>query len=511
MSAEPPFEQFTARGRSPLGWLAAEPGQREGLALGLLLAVLACLPVLVATYPQMVDYPAHLARYHVMLERANSPFLQRYYGFEWHWVGNLGADLLIRPLAALFGLEAAGRIIATLIPLLTGLGIVTVEWTLRKRIGIGTLLAMAFIWSPALLLGFLNFGLSLAFALFAFALWVRLEGRKWRAALFVPLGLAVWLCHLSGWGALGVMVFGHEWSRAKSWHAFVAPWPLMLPILIMAWGVIAAGGASADGEPLVTYGPMPWVYKWAIWKQAMRDSLHWLDTWSVAGVGAVLGLSLAASLALRRFRDRFDGRLGWGAVIMLVLSIALPRHIVGGDYVDARLISTGLMVGCIALAWRAPRWIFWLVPLLFLSRLALTTERWERESRETTRLLAMIDHLPQGARVASLVVTERYIWGYNTQEHIGGYAVVRKDALANMHFALPGVHMLTLREGGPLFRDPWHRILHPHGAPLDLATYAPARDADWLWYVGRQEPGRLPPGAEVVRRAPRTLLARLKR
>ena len=34
-----------------------------------------------AAYPQMVDYPAHLARMHIMLNRDSSPFLQEYYGF----------------------------------------------------------------------------------------------------------------------------------------------------------------------------------------------------------------------------------------------------------------------------------------------------------------------------------------------------------------------------------------------------------------------------------------------
>ena len=122
MSAEPPHEQFSKRGGVSAGWLTTEPGPRESLVFGLLLVLLSILPVLVAVYPQMVDYPAHLARFHVMLERDHSPFLQQYYGFKWRWMGNLGADLLVKPLAALFPLELAGRIIAGLIPLLTGLG-----------------------------------------------------------------------------------------------------------------------------------------------------------------------------------------------------------------------------------------------------------------------------------------------------------------------------------------------------------------------------------------------------
>ncbi len=493
MSAEPPFEQFNTRGRSLGRWLASEPTPREGWLLGVMLALVACLPVVLATYPQMVDYPAHMARYHVMLSRDQSPFLQRYYGFEWRWMGNLGADLLIRPLTALVPLELAGRIIAGAIPLLTGLAILSVEWVLRRRIGLGAMLAFAFIWSPALLLGFLNFGLSLALALFAFALWVRLEDWKWRPWLFMPISAAIYLCHVSGWGVLGIMVFGYEWQRTKGIEAFLRPLPLAVPMI----GLLAFGGS----KELASYGPHADFYKWAIWKQAMRGSIEWLDyasLWLIAGV-------LLGSIAMRRF----DGRLGWAAAIMLLLSLVLPRHIFGGDLVDARMISSGLLVGCLATDWRAPRWLVLLAPLLFLGRLALTTDDWVRESQHTTELLGALEHLPEGAKVASVVVTERRKWGYNTQEHVGAWSVVRLDALNNSNFALPKVHMLTIREGGDRFRDPYHRLLHRRGAPINLSDYAPARSADWLWYIGGEEPVALPAGAVIEWRGKGWLLARL--
>lgn len=492
MSAELTFAQFAPR-RTGLGGLLAAPTVREGLLLGLALAVLACLPVLVAAYPQMVDYPAHLARYYVMLERGDNAFLQRYYDFDWKWSGNLGADLLVQPLVPLFGLEAAGRIIAGLVPLLTALGILTVEWTLRRRIGLGSLLALCFVWSPSLILGFLNFGLAQAAALFAFAAWVRLEGKAWRPLLFVPVGVLVWLLHVSGWGMLGILVFGYEWHRHKGLAAFLAPWPLFLPFLSLVLG--------DNPSSLPSYGPRVWVYKLAIWKQAMRDGVYWIDHASLLVIAAVL----AGSLLLRRI----DGRLGWAAVILLLGSIAVPRHIFGGDLADARMIYSGLLVGCLALSWQVPRVVLWLAPALFLGRLAITTDNWQRGSAETERLLAAVDHLPQGARVANLVVTNSGVWGYNAQEHIGGYAVLRKNVLINAHFAVPGVHMIRPREGGPGFRDPSQRMLWRQGKPIDLSDWAPAKGMDWLWYVGQREPDALPAGAVVVYRAPGTLVARL--
>ena len=67
-----------------------------------------------------------------------------------------------------------------------------------------------------------------------------------------------------------------------------------------------------------------------------------------------------------------------------------------------------------------------------------------------------------------------------------------RDALVNAHFAIPGVHMLRLREGGPGFVDPSQRIIHWKGQKIDLSAFAPAKQADYLWYFGR-----LPPASEM--------------
>ena len=477
---------------TPRAWLRAEPGPTEFLWLGLFLALLSALPVIVATYPQMVDYPAHLARMHIMLTRDGSPFLQEYYGFSWRWMGNLGADILVWPLTWFVSLETAGRIMAGLIPPLTAMSILAAEWAVRRRIGMASMLAFAFVWSPSAILGFLNFGLAQAAALFAFALWVMLDGKPWRAPLFIPIGIFVWLGHVSGWGILGILVFGYEWSKDKSWRAFLAPWPLFFPFLSLVLG-------DNPGKP-PSYGPAPQLYKWAIWKQAMRGTFQWVD---YAMTIAVV-LLMAASL----FFKKWDGKLGWAAIMMLVSSLVLPRHIFGGDLVDARMISAGLMVGCLCLSWRAPRWVVLLIPAVFLFRLGYTTIDWERDSRETAQALTALDGLPRGAKVASYVVTERREWGFNGKEHICGYAVVRLDAFTNCNFALPGIHMMTINGGGPFFRDPFHRLNHRTGRKIDISDYSPAMYTDYLWYVGQTMPVKIPEGYVVERSGRTWFLAR---
>ncbi|MCB2061559.1 MAG: hypothetical protein R3E09_05490 [Novosphingobium sp.] len=471
--------------------VARTPG--FALVFGIALALLSGLPFLVAVHPQLTDYASHLARYHVMLDGGHSPYLARYYDFEWRWNGNLGADLLMWPLGRLLGVETAGWLMGFVLPPLTGFGLLTVEWVLRRRIGIGSLLAFALIWSPAMGMGFYNFCLALALALFAFAAWVRLETWRWRWLVFLPAGAIVWLCHVAGWGVLGVLVFGYEWQRRKSASAFLAPWPLALPILPL----LLAGGAKGG----LSYGRDVVFYKIGIWLKAMREQSMQLDLASLAILAGVLLVALLAR--------RIDGRLGWAALIFAVLTIVMPRHLGGGDYADWRLIAVALMIGCLAIDWPAPRWVLLAASALFLVRLGVTSVSWHEQSRELEVALEALDQVPRGARVAGAVVVEASHWGINPFEHAPSYATVRRDALVNSHFAVPGIHMLRLKEGGKGFVDPSQRIYRLPGEPIDLAAFVPAHHADYLWYFGKEKPARMPKGAQVLFRTPNSFLARL--
>jgi hypothetical protein len=365
---------------------------------------------------------------------------------------------------------------------------------LRRRIGIGAMLAFAFIWSPAMAMGFYNFCLSLALALLSFALWVKLDAWPRRWALFVPIGLAIWLCHASGWGVLGVLVFGYEWHKRKGIAAVIATWSLAFPVI----PTLLSGAAKAG---VAYYGHRVGLFKYAIWLQAMRDQSFLLD---IASLLFILLVLLAAAIA-----RKIDGRLGWATLILLVLTLAMPRHFGGGDYADYRLIAVALMVGCMSIDWQAPRWLFWLAPVLFLVRLDLTSAAWEVHGRELREILKALDYMPEGAKVAAAVVVEVQSWPLNPLEHAPSYATIRRNALVNSHFAIPGVHMLSVKEGGPGFVDPSHRVTHWRGRPIDLQNFGPAKHADYLWYIGKEGPTTLPPGTKVIYANRLSFLAKL--
>ncbi|MEZ5891505.1 MAG: hypothetical protein R3D52_15420 [Xanthobacteraceae bacterium] len=460
---------------------------------GIALALLSCLPFLVANKPQQGDWPSHLARYHVMLERDGNAFLEKYYGFEWIWTGNLGVDMLMVPLGRLMGVEPAAWLIYFLLPPLTGLAILSVEWALRGRIGVGSLLAMTFIWSPSMLMGFANYSLAVALALFAFAAWVKLEGKRWRAPLFIALGWIVWLSHSAGWGALGVMVFGYEWHRQKSWRSFLAPWPLFFPFLAMV------GAPGIEGS--FNYGGDALTYKLAIWLKALSDQSMYLDMLSLLLVVMLIGFAVHAG--------KLDGRIGWAALLIAVLTIAVPRHLGGGDYADRRLIPIALMLGCLAINRRATGYLLILAPLLFLGRLGVTTATWHKESAQLDRALVALEHIPEGARVAGAWSYFVGRWGPDAFAHAPSYSTIYRDALVNTHFALEGVHMLTIRGTDAPFSDPTQRVHTDLGEAVDLSDFAPAKEADYLWYFGDEPVSALPPGAKVLHRSDKSLLAKL--
>ncbi len=478
--------------------MKAQGGAHRLPLWALALALISALPVLVARYPQMTDYPAHLATWHVWIEAGRNAAIDRAYAIDWHWIPNLGSELMVRPLAALFGLELAGRIIAALAPALCALSFVATEWALRRRIGVGSLLAMATVWSPALLMGFLNFALGLALAFLLFGLWVRCEGKAWRHWLFLALAPLVWLCHLTGWGVLGVLVYGYEWQKRGLLRAIPATWPLWPPALLTLLSGTGTKGASVYGDGVL-------IDKLSNWIMGLRDQSAMLD---VATVALLIALPLIAW-----GRGRVDGRIGRAALIFAALTFIMPRFLGGGDFADYRLVPVALACGLLAIDWQMPRnmarlWLA-LAALPFLLRLGVTTMAWREDSQATAEMLEVLDHVPQGAVVAGAYGEAPFAWAQPSFGHVFAYATIRRDALTNSDFAISGVHMLRHKDADPRFVDPSQRVLLLEDTAPDLSNFTPAAKADYLWYVGVAPLKGPPPGATELFRNRQTILLRL--
>ena len=441
----------------------------------------------------MTDYPAHLARYHVMLNAAN-PVLAQNYTFEWAWSGNLGVDVLIRVLGPILGLETAGRVTAAAIPMITAAAIFRLEWVLRGRLGAGSLLALPTVWSPSLLLGFTNFSLSVGLALFALSWWIVRSREGLSLAVFVTVGLIVFLCHASGWGILSICVFGYEAAvRRKFWPAVLATWTMWPPLALLGFHHAGSGG-------LLDYGASPVSSKLDNWLRPLAAYHGGQDVLTTL----VLLMSVVAAAATRRF----DPRIGWSALLLAMLTFVIPRHFGGGDFADYRLTTPSLMLACLAIDLPLPLigMIAGVIP--FAIRVATITSCWAQTSAQLDRALQALDGIPRGARVYGAVHRPSDGWQLSTWSHIVSYATVRRDAVTNSDFAIPGVHMLSLRRRDAP-HDPNYWLPEDRGIRPDLAAFAAKFPADYLWYIGSEPPAKLPRGSLVIFRTQTTAMIKL--
>lgn len=479
------------------GWWA---DRRFLMALVLLSAVPLAWPAL----PPLTDALGHIARYHIETTIDRSPALQRYYSFHWALIGNLGVDVLIVPLAKLLGVELATKLVAFAIPPLTVAALILIAIEVHGRTPPTLSFALPLAYGYPFQFGFLNFSLSMALALTAFALWLRMGrlGRyRWRGAVFVPLGLLLWGCHVFGWALLATMAAAAETlvlvrGRAYPWQAFrrfvFALLPLAPPFLLMAmWRSGEVAGETGDWFNLSI--KLTWLIA------VLRDRWEVFDR-----ISAAVLLFLAVAGALER-------RLGYATVLAVVTAalglafLVLPRILLGSAYADMRLVPYLLAMAIVAI--RAPanprlRQALALGALLFfLVRIGASTASYAMFDQAYRRQLAAIDHIPYGARVIAFVGTVcQRDWSSARMEHLGGIASVRRDAFVNDSWALSGAQLLTVHypEAGAFTTDP-SQIIRPIGCrqpgePLrnGLLPSFPHRAFDYLWVIDLH-------GADAVR------------
>lgn len=422
-------------------------------------AVIAAIPLLWPTIPPLVDLPGHMGRYRVQIDRTAYPWLMDWYRFEWSLIGNLGVDLLFVPLAKLIGLEPAVKLIVTATPVLTVTGLLWIAREVHGRIPATALFALPFAYSYPFHFGFVNFALSMALALNAFALWLRLarlDRVRLRAILFLPISVLLWVCHTYGWGLLGILAFSAELIRQHDRHprdaGFVAGWikpwfwagihvlPLVPPaILMLAW----RSGGHVTGQTA----------DWFNWRAKMMwITMVFRDRWQLFDIASLGVIYLVLLKGVRDPNIHYSRNLGLSALFLLAVYVLLPRIVFGSAYADMRLVPFMLAIAVIALRPRPG------VPLrhaaliaaagmtFFVGRIGATTVSYWLYSRDYDRELAALDHLPIGARLLTFVGETCFNeWRMTRLQHLAGIALERRMAYANDQWSMEGGQLLTTR------------------------------------------------------------------
>ncbi len=418
-----------------------------------LFVLLAMVPLVYPPIPPLVDLPGHMGRYRVQLD-GGATVLRQFYDFEWALIGNLGVDLLIVPVAAVFGLELGVKLITIAVPAMTAGALLWIAREVHGRVPPTALFALPLAYGHPFLFGFVNFALSMALALLAFALWLNLarHGRfTLRAALFLPISIILWVCHTYGWGLLGVLAFSAELVRQRDtgaawWRAAVnavlACVPMGVPVILMiAWRSGAVAGGTGDW--------FNWNAKLMWLNMTLRDRWRWYDA------ASLFVLFMLLFFALRDRRLEFSRNLGVSALFLTAVFVLLPRIVFGSAYADMRLTPYMIAIALVGIRPRpeaSPKFLAILASLglaFFATRMTTQTASFAIAANDYERALPALDKVPPGARLASFVGYKcEFTWVTNRMEHLPAIATVRRRAFSNDQWDMAGAQLLRVNDFG---------------------------------------------------------------
>lgn len=461
-----------------------------------LLVVLTAVPLIWPTVPPLTDLPEHMGRYRIQLSDPSDPLLRDYFSFHWAFIANLGVDLLIVPMAAVFGLELGVKLIVIGIVILTATGML---WTAREahgRVPPTALFALPLAYSFPFIWGFVNFLLSMALALNAYALWLRLgRQQRWklRHALFVAIGLILTVAHIFGWAVLCLLAFGAETVRARDagrkflpslWQGGISCLSLAPPLLLLIlWRSGDANGQNIDW--------FYWRAKYVYMVSVLRNASMNFDLACVYLLWTLVALGLAGIWV------RMNRTLGIAALMLIIAYVLLPRILLGSAYADMRLAPYVMMIAVIALALRRTSRrqaaiVAMFATSLFVARMAILTDSFARHESANAHQLEALNHVRPGSRVfveAHLSCLGR--WETSRMDHLGAMAIVRRGAFANGQWTDPGAQLVRIKYAPAkgYAEDPTE-ILRPRGcSDRRSKTYPeglnnlPRNAFDYVWLI----------------------------
>jgi len=450
-------------------------------------------PFRAAPYPAMADYPNHLARAQIIVDELagrSHPFYQ----VRPALVPNLALDTLV-PLGVRLGLTTndALRLFAALALLMPLAGVIAMGFALQGGVPWLALLALPLGYSRYYAWGFLNYFFALGLAFLGFALWVQLRRSSVPATIaLAACGLLALLAHLAGFALLALLVACHE---ASHWRepgrralgaalamafcacAYVLFFEHDLP-LSLAWQESALIKARNLASPFVSYALLP-------------------------------GLLLAAAWMAILFVARRQGTLrllaGWRLLlaVLALLVLALPSMAMNSYFLTARLV---VVVPLVFLAYarfdggtRAKIALSVAALALVSLKAAEVRAEWRSFSEDIARYRAAFQHLPAGARVATVAFANGA--GIVPARHAAAFAVIERDAFIPNFYGFPfngesvafrpQVRALAARS------EKDHVIYGPADGEPPWAFYCAHYDALFLLRLDAREPA-LPGCAQPV-------------
>lgn len=480
------------------GFELADLPFRVYAALFAALLAVVCVPLFLTPLPPLVDYPNHLARMHVLASLNQSQLLRQYYAIAWRPVPDLAMDLLVPPLLGMVSLQTAGKLFLGLCYFLSTSGVAVLHRVVYRRWSAWSLTAFLLIYNRLLLWGMVNFVFGLGLAFWALAGWIawRERGFALRLAFGLIAALAVYFAHLMAFGIYGAMIVGYEAGR--SWRHRAAPGPAirgllvalvpLLPGIVLFASVFVPLHAAAAFTAGIRFG-----------RPARKLDLLFsvFDLYSRPFDVACFGLAvIATATAYWRGWLRIAPEMVAPLVFLALLYIIMPDTLFGATGADRRmpLAMALLLIG--GSAWQVSfaqrgRAFLSAALVLFVIRLAVVAANWQASGRIYTELLAGLDALPSGARVAVAFPAEEVNVETTPLLHFPVLAVARRDAFVSTLFAYPTQQPIAFSGeyaavAAQLSADALWRFYVANSTPLSPVVAQALARCRYITFAGRQ-------------------------
>ena len=409
-----------------------------GVALALALAPICITPIL-----PLVDLPNHLARIHILNNLDTDPALLKHYSTHWHLLAFQSFDVLLPPLAQLFGLFDAARIYTAVAIILLLIGTVSLHRVLFGRIGLFPLASVLFLYNLLLAWGFISYLFSAGVALLLLAGWIATDGRSRlvRVAAFSAGTFLLLICHFFAFAAYAVLIVAYELGRIwedpsrslkRGFSRLIeAGIPFLLP------SIAAVVAYEPQKLSLTDYGSFPDIARSVVSPIIMY--MTWPDF--VLTYCVIFGFWSF----WRRRRLQFAPRMRLPLLAMITTGALMPIWLFsvwGASYRIPGLLAF-LAVSGIDLQFQSRRQITLFVSAVFgllLLRVTTVIQIWHGYETNFQEFLSATAEIEKGSRVLALPVPDKdSIWSapplfpYN---QLVTLAVVERDVLSPTLFTL---------------------------------------------------------------------------
>lgn len=487
-----------------------------------LLFLVTQLPLYSVRYVDILDFPNHLARLHVLMHLDSSPTLRTYYVATPGLFPNMAMDVAVPLLARLTGLETALKLFGSLCTLVLATGTVALGRALHGRVTVLALGSLLFAHNAFFQLGLFNFVLAVGAALWLLAAWIVAQRRGATGALMVSafsLGATLlYLCHLAGLAVYLLGLLAHGWTRSHGQGAPRSRWSLLvvlaaqvLPALLIHLSVYEPGA----NRPMPTTGDASLAgiafYKIVLAALMPRFAFY---THPAATMLVAIPLLLFLYCALRARSASLEPA---GMRIVLAMgctALLLPPSGFGSNLVDMRMTLAVMLTFWATIdlprcslrnRWRIHAAIGAGVVLLSV---ATQVQRTRAAPRQAELRHAMLQ-IEEGARIAVVSLVGHASWA-RLGHHSAAWAVIDRSAFLSSLFVRPFQPFLLGYRGDFAALAGLAR-LDNDAPPPRLEDIAPGYDyavvfgseADTLAYAGQTHTIALVPGARIVALRPR--------